>query len=55
MTGVPIYICLWPRHRFEQEAEAVNADVKVKSLQSALDESTIKYAEFKKVCWNLQY
>ncbi|KAM9346836.1 coiled-coil domain-containing protein 89 [Symphorus nematophorus] len=34
--------------RFEQEAEAVNADVKVKSLQSALDGSTAKFGEFKK-------
>ncbi|XP_038576399.1 coiled-coil domain-containing protein 89 isoform X1 [Micropterus salmoides] len=34
--------------RFEQEAEAVNADVKVKSLQSALDESTSNYGKFKK-------
>ncbi|XP_070771443.1 coiled-coil domain-containing protein 89 [Enoplosus armatus] len=34
--------------RFEKEAEAVNADVKVKSLQSALDESTTKYGNFKK-------
>ncbi|XP_041807416.1 coiled-coil domain-containing protein 89 [Chelmon rostratus] len=34
--------------RFEQEAEAVNTDVKVKSLQSALDESMIKYQKFKK-------
>lgn len=44
-----------PCHRFEQEAEAVRADVQVNSLQSALDESTRKYAKFKKVCWNLQY
>ncbi|XP_077947229.1 coiled-coil domain-containing protein 89 isoform X2 [Gasterosteus aculeatus] len=29
--------------RFEQEAEAVNADVRVKSIQSALDESASKY------------
>ncbi|KAM8856239.1 coiled-coil domain-containing protein 89 isoform 1-T1 [Spinachia spinachia] len=29
--------------RFEQEAEAVNADVKVKSIQSALEESASKY------------
>ncbi|XP_036965470.1 coiled-coil domain-containing protein 89 isoform X2 [Acanthopagrus latus] len=34
--------------RFEQEAEAVNADLKVKSLQSALDESTLKFRMFKK-------
>ncbi|XP_078117957.1 coiled-coil domain-containing protein 89 [Sander vitreus] len=34
--------------RFEQEAETVNADVKVKSLQSALDESTTKYEKLKK-------
>ncbi|XP_070694741.1 coiled-coil domain-containing protein 89 [Pempheris klunzingeri] len=34
--------------RFEWEAEAVNADVKVKSLQSALDESTAKFGKFKK-------
>ncbi|KAF3694884.1 Coiled-coil domain-containing protein 89 [Channa argus] len=30
-------------HRFEQEAEAVNADLKVKALQSAVDESMTKY------------
>uniref|UniRef100_A0A3B4V972 Zgc:172182 n=1 Tax=Seriola dumerili TaxID=41447 RepID=A0A3B4V972_SERDU len=35
-------------NRFEQEAEAVNADVKVKSLQCALDESTGKYEKLKK-------
>lgn len=29
--------------------------MKVKSLQSALDESTTKYAKFEKVSWNLQY
>ncbi|KAL6100788.1 ccdc89 [Pungitius sinensis] len=29
--------------RFEREAEAVNADVKVKSIQSALDKSASKY------------
>ncbi|XP_026151703.1 coiled-coil domain-containing protein 89 [Mastacembelus armatus] len=34
--------------RFTQEAEAVNADVKVKSLQSALDDSKAKYEELKK-------
>uniref|UniRef100_UPI0037E8535E coiled-coil domain-containing protein 89 n=1 Tax=Semicossyphus pulcher TaxID=241346 RepID=UPI0037E8535E len=34
--------------RFKREAEAVNADVKVKSLQSALDQATTKYEEFKK-------
>ncbi|KAL7385404.1 hypothetical protein ABVT39_021298 [Epinephelus coioides] len=34
--------------RFEKEVEAVNADVKVKSLQSALDESTTKYGKLKK-------
>ncbi|XP_076603261.1 coiled-coil domain-containing protein 89 [Chaetodon auriga] len=34
--------------RFEREAEAVNADVKVKSLQSALDEATTKHRTFKK-------
>nr|XP_046260894.1 coiled-coil domain-containing protein 89 [Scatophagus argus] len=34
--------------RFEQEAEAVSTDIKVKSLQSALDESIIKYRNFKK-------
>ncbi|XP_044072148.1 coiled-coil domain-containing protein 89 [Siniperca chuatsi] len=34
--------------RFEQEAEAVNADLKVKALQSALDESMTKYGKFKK-------
>lgn len=33
--------------RFERETEAVNADLKVKSLQSALDESMIKYRRFK--------
>ncbi|KAK2839767.1 hypothetical protein Q5P01_013507 [Channa striata] len=31
------------QQRFEQEAEAVNADIKVKSLQSALEESMTKY------------
>ncbi|XP_029315345.1 LOW QUALITY PROTEIN: coiled-coil domain-containing protein 89 [Cottoperca gobio] len=35
-------------YRFEQEAEAVNADVKVKSLLSALDESTTKYGKQRK-------
>ncbi|XP_026232717.1 coiled-coil domain-containing protein 89 isoform X2 [Anabas testudineus] len=34
--------------RFEQEAESVNADVKVKSLRSALDESITKYEELMK-------
>ncbi|KAA8588171.1 hypothetical protein FQN60_001365 [Etheostoma spectabile] len=34
--------------RFEQEAETVNADVKVKSLQSALYESMTKYEKLKK-------
>nr|XP_020452024.1 coiled-coil domain-containing protein 89 [Monopterus albus] len=34
--------------RFEQEAEAVNADVRVKSLQSALDESVTKYEKLEK-------
>ncbi|XP_074515457.1 coiled-coil domain-containing protein 89 [Sebastes fasciatus] len=34
--------------RFEREAEAVNADSKVKSLQSALDESVTKYGMLKK-------
>ncbi|XP_034418211.1 coiled-coil domain-containing protein 89 [Cyclopterus lumpus] len=33
--------------RFEQEAEAVIADVKVKWIQSALDESTSKYGKLK--------
>ncbi|KAG8000682.1 Coiled-coil domain-containing protein 89, partial [Nibea albiflora] len=36
------------QERFEREAEAVNADLKVKCMQSALDESTMKYAQFKK-------
>ncbi|TKS67242.1 Coiled-coil domain-containing protein 89 [Collichthys lucidus] len=36
------------QERFEREAEAVNADLKVKNMQSALDESTMKYAQFKK-------
>ncbi|XP_035532779.1 coiled-coil domain-containing protein 89 [Morone saxatilis] len=34
--------------RFEREAEAVNADEKVKSLKSALEESTTKYVKFQK-------
>ncbi|XP_073330021.1 coiled-coil domain-containing protein 89 [Pagrus major] len=34
--------------RFEREAEAINADLKVTSLQSALDESTLKFRMFKK-------
>ncbi|XP_034741437.1 coiled-coil domain-containing protein 89 [Etheostoma cragini] len=34
--------------RFEQEAKTVNADVKVKSLQSALNESMTKYEKLKK-------
>ncbi|XP_044222339.1 coiled-coil domain-containing protein 89 [Thunnus albacares] len=34
--------------RFEQEAEAVNADVKVKSLQCALDEFRTKYEKLNK-------
>ncbi|XP_040912454.1 coiled-coil domain-containing protein 89 [Toxotes jaculatrix] len=34
--------------RFEQDAEAVNADVKVKSLQCALDESMTNYDDLKK-------
>ncbi|XP_056281352.1 coiled-coil domain-containing protein 89 [Pseudoliparis swirei] len=33
--------------RFAQEAEAVNADVKVKWIQSALDESTLKFGKLK--------
>ncbi|XP_054471946.1 coiled-coil domain-containing protein 89 [Anoplopoma fimbria] len=33
--------------RFEQEADAVNADVKVKLIQSALDESTSNYGKLK--------
>ncbi|XP_042350245.1 coiled-coil domain-containing protein 89 [Plectropomus leopardus] len=35
-------------NRFEQEAEAVNADLKVKSLQSALADSTANYGKLKK-------
>ncbi|XP_074551596.1 coiled-coil domain-containing protein 89 [Halichoeres trimaculatus] len=35
-------------NRFHKEAEAVNADLKVKSLQSTLDEATTKYSQFKK-------
>ncbi|XP_071330235.1 coiled-coil domain-containing protein 89 isoform X2 [Trachinotus anak] len=35
-------------HRFEREAEAVNADLKVKSLQCALDESMRKYEKLEK-------
>ena len=50
-----LYLSLTFSLRFEQEAEAVNADLKVKSLQSALDESTLKFRMFKKVCGNLQY
>lgn len=42
--------CPCPGLRFEQEAESVNADVKVKSLRSALDESITKYEELMKVC-----
>ncbi|XP_041663545.1 coiled-coil domain-containing protein 89 [Cheilinus undulatus] len=33
--------------RFQKEAEAVNADLRVTSLQSALDEATAKYRQFK--------
>uniref|UniRef100_A0A3B4ZHM0 Uncharacterized protein n=1 Tax=Stegastes partitus TaxID=144197 RepID=A0A3B4ZHM0_9TELE len=36
--------------RFELEAEAVNADVRVTSLQSALDESTTKFEKLNRVC-----
>ncbi|KAM6978426.1 coiled-coil domain-containing protein 89 [Tautogolabrus adspersus] len=34
--------------RFQKEAEAVNADLKVKSLQAALDEANTTYGQFKK-------
>ncbi|XP_028993437.1 coiled-coil domain-containing protein 89 [Betta splendens] len=34
--------------RFQREANVLNADVRVKSLQSDLDESLIKYGELKK-------
>ncbi|XP_020499824.1 coiled-coil domain-containing protein 89 [Labrus bergylta] len=34
--------------RFHKEADAVNGDLKVKSLQAALDEANTKYGQFKK-------
>ncbi|XP_028249319.1 coiled-coil domain-containing protein 89 [Parambassis ranga] len=34
--------------RFEQEAQTVNANLRVKSLQSALDEATIKFQKLQK-------
>lgn len=43
-----------PSYRFAEEAEAVRADIRVHSLQSALEKSAIKYANFKKVCGTLR-
>lgn len=40
--------------RFKTEAEEVTVNVKVMALQAALNESTVKYATFQKVCYNVQ-
>lgn len=55
-SGVQLVTSLFVTHiRFEQEVEAVNADVKVKSLQCALDESNIKHEKLNKVSWHLRF
>lgn len=43
-----------PSPRFQTEAEEVNVNDKVMSLQAALNESTVKYDTFQKVCYNVQ-
>lgn len=43
-----------PSPRFQTEAEEVNVNDKVVSLQAALNESTVKYATFQKVCYSVQ-
>lgn len=40
-----------PTPRFTTEAEVVQVDAKVTSLQAALHESSMKYVTFQKVCF----